>query len=295
MSHVENHILVTGATGTLGKVVIEKILKDFPSFYITGISRDEQKQRLMPRHERLTMRLADIRDENSLHQALDYHLKDYLLIFHLAALKCVDSIEENAAEAIRTNVSGTENIIDLGKNLGANVVLASTDKAVHAINTYGMTKALAERLVLKASPLNIVCRYGNVLGSRGSFLESLKKSLIENQKAYITDERMTRFWMTLHQARDFVIHCAFNGKTGLQIPFYIKSSPIIQLIEVTAEVLGVKEYEIEKVGIRPGEKIHEILCNEFERDENKTFSSDDPDRLMSRDELKTLVQEALAI
>jgi UDP-N-acetylglucosamine 4,6-dehydratase len=288
------NVVVTGATGTLGKAVIDKLLTD-ERIYITGISRDEQKQRLMPKHPRLKMRLADVRDMSSIADALRTYHEEYDVFFHFAALKCVDTIEENPREAHRTNVVGTENIVNLAKHMEAKVVLASTDKAVYPVNTYGVTKALAERFTLSASPNNVVCRYGNVLGSRGSILESLGANLKNNRRAYLTDERMTRFWLTLNDARDFVIHCAFSEKTGLQLPFFVKSSRVSDLIKVTAKLLGVEDYSVENIGVRAGEKIHESLCTEYESGYKKNVASNDDDRLMGEFELSNLVAKALGL
>lgn len=275
-------IIVTGATGTLGKAVINSLLQNYDDLEILGISRDEQKQRLMPKDERLKMRICDIRDQHALY-ALGQKFRKAHIVFHFAALKCVDTLEENPVEAYKTNVQGTQNVCWLSKLINARLVMASTDKAVYPINTYGCTKALAERLVLSSNPDWTVCRYGNVLGSRGSFLQSLEQSLIHDRIAYLTDERMTRFWMPLQDARDFVLDCAFNHKTGLQVPEGIKSSFVIDLIHTVAQMHEVKDYYIKEIGVRPGEKLHETLYSYHEF--GYEFVSNDHDVFMSQEEL----------
>lgn len=252
-------ILITGATGTLGRRVIKKILAKDDEINIVGISRDEQKQRTMPKHDRLLMRLADIRSRESLFTAVGGY--DFDVVAHFAALKCVDTLEANPMEAVRTNVDGTKNVIDLARQgfMRAKLVLASTDKAVFPINTYGYTKALAEKLILEDS-WGVVCRYGNVLGSRGSVVPAFINSLLKHQTINITHPEMTRFWLTVDQAADLVIRHIFSAAStgGTAIPS-IKASKVLDVGVAIAELLGVSEYQVNEIGIRPGEKMHETL------------------------------------
>jgi len=273
-------ILITGVTGTLGSALVKKILAE-TDHMIIGISRDEQKQRLLPEHERLTLRLADVRDMDSLYRVAP----NVDLIFHLAALKCVDTIEENPFESVKTTVLGTQNIVDLANQLEARVCFTSTDKAAHPINAYGQCKALAEKLVLEGNIRNVVVRYGNVLGSRGSILTPLIKSLKTEGKAYVTHEQMTRFWMPIDTVVGFVNEVAFNDiMMGLCTPKDIKAAYVIDLIRAVAKILRVYDYKTEIIGIRRGEKLHEVLLTEHETlDAKPVTTADNPLRMTSQE------------
>ena len=289
-----NTVLITGITGTLGREVLNVLQNGFAfeGLQIYGIARDEQKLRLVPHHDHLRLALCDIRDKEALEELADT-LARVDKIFHFAALKCVDSLENFPMEAFKTNILGTRNILSFAKKVACKkVIFTSTDKAVHPINAYGMTKALAEKLVLRASHANVVCRYGNILGSRGSFLPNLVKSLKDERVAYLTHKDMTRFWMTIDSAARFVVNCGFAKTTGLCVPPNLKSASILTLIDVVAELLDIKDYEVKRVGIRAGEKIHETLYlpGEFESEDDISSS----DRfLMIRDELKEMLRPIL--
>jgi UDP-N-acetylglucosamine 4,6-dehydratase len=285
-------ILITGITGTLGQKVTEILRKEMPQAIIYGISRDEQKLRLISQDENLQVRICDIKDAHALNQVAE-EMEYFNKIFHFASLKCVDTLETCPIEAVKTNILGTQNILDLSKKVMAEkVVFTSTDKAVYPINAYGQTKALAEKLVLSSSHANVVTRYGNILGSRGSFLPSLVKTLKERKLAYITHKDMTRFWMTIEDAARFVISCGFSDRAGLCLPPKLRSSTILSLISVVAEVLDIKPFEIKLIGIRDGEKIHEYLrtSDEVESDGESLCSCD---CLMSREDLKALVESVI--
>ena len=292
--HGHQRILITGITGTLGRAVCKRLLENCGQYVsIMGISRDEQKQRMIPHDPRLTLRLADVRDYESLRDAIDcWEGAHFHQIYHFAALKCVDTLENQVDEALRTNVTGTKNMIKIARECFSRLILASTDKAVYPINAYGCTKAIAERLVLQASKENSVVRYGNVIGSRGSILDSLKYSLVKKRKASITDHSMTRFWWTLDEARDLVISCGYGEKYGLNYPHWIKSASTADFIAATADVLGVMSYEMEPpTGSRPGEKLHECMATEYEG--GRAMYSSDPDRLMGSKELRDLISRAM--
>jgi len=250
-----NRILITGITGTLGTTLTRLLLQDPNLGEIIGISRDEQKQRQMIQHPKLRLRLADVRDMGGLARVAGNEPIDY--IFHLAALKCVDTLEFHPYEAYKTNICGTQNIVDLADAIGAKVVFTSTDKACHPINVYGQSKALAERIVLRAG--HTVCRYGNVLGSRGSFLPSLILSLKTEGIARLTHPDMTRFWMSAGQVARFVRDAAKQTRPGLKVPTGIQACKITEFIKAVASFCGVEKYVTEDIGIRPGEKLHETL------------------------------------
>jgi UDP-N-acetylglucosamine 4,6-dehydratase len=249
--------LITGITGTMGQALSKLILNKIPNAFILGISRDEQKQRLLPKHERITYKLADIRDKQSLFRAIgNESVID--CVFHLAALKCVDTLEDNVFEAVQTNVVGTQNIVDIAQDYGSDLVLASTDKACYPVNAYGATKALAERIVTSADFK--VCRYGNVIGSRGSFVPTIVECLKKGIPIPITDKEMTRFWLKTEDVASFLMDVSEDAVSGeVLIPKDIFSCHVTILVKAIAEILGVENYDYRIVGIRPGEKIHETL------------------------------------
>lgn len=254
-------VLVTGITGTLGAALSELLMSQ--GVRVLGISRDEQKQRQLPQNDLLSLRLADVRDPGALQRVVGG--KDISTIYHLAALKCVDTLEFHPYEALQTNVHGTQNVVDLADMIGANVVFTSTDKACYPINAYGASKALAEKIVIGAG--HTVVRYGNVLGSRGSFLPNLILSLKTEGKAYLTDKRMTRFWMSVRQAAALVLRATeYHGGEGeLVIPEGIRACTLPAFAEAVAMFCGVVEdYDIVEIGARPGEKVHETLRTEEE-------------------------------
>lgn len=247
-------ILITGITGTMGQEILKLILsRPEMNIKVIGISRDEQKQRLLPKHKDFEYKLCDIRNRESIRRVLGFYNIDSII--HLAALKCVDTIEDNVYEAIQTNVIGTQNIVDEANIRGAKVVLASTDKACYPINAYGNTKALAEKIVLSAQ--GSVCRYGNIIGSRGSFVDQIISNLMSDTEVPITDNNMTRFWLKPADVAEFIL-----GVTRLPSDLYIKESfscHVTSIVNTLAEILDVKNYSMREVGIRPGEKIHETL------------------------------------
>lgn len=254
--------LITGCTGTMGQAVTRLILNKIPNAFVIGISRDEQKQRLLPTHERVFYKLADIRDPQSITRAIGREIIIDCVI-HLAALKCVDTLESNVNEAIQTNVTGTQNMVDFADDFGCDLVMASTDKACYPVNTYGASKALAERIVASADYK--ICRYGNVIGSRGSFIPHIVECLKQGVSIPVTDRRMTRFWIKTEDVASFILDVANEPRRGqVYLPPAIFSCPIVTLIKSIAEILGVEKYTLRDVGLRPGEKIHETLQTEEE-------------------------------
>jgi len=259
-------ILVTGGTGSFGKKFIEVVLRDYSPSKIIVFSRDELKQYEMRQkgfdHPNLRYFLGDIRDFPRLRRAFEG--VDYVI--HAAALKQVPACEYNPMEAVKTNVLGSSNVIDAALDAKVERVVAlSTDKAVNPINLYGATKLAAEKMFIQSNAYaggrstRFSCvRYGNVVGSRGSvvpvFLRQESQGVIT-----ITDERMTRFWISLEQGVRFVIRCLQEMHGGEVFVPKIPSMKVIDLAKVIAP-----EAEIEIIGIRPGEKIHEVLISEDE-------------------------------
>lgn len=257
-------IAITGITGTLGTELMHRLLEDEENI-ILGLSRCEHKQQMIAPHGRLHLRLCDIRDSYRLTRLLgDFRPQ---IVLHLAALKSVPVLEHQADEAISTNVTGTHNVIDAADDCGAKVIFTSTDKACYPVNTYGVSKAIAERLVRQAG--HLVLRYGNVLGSNSSVLANFQYRLMTEKKVLITHPEMTRFWMLPSDVVEFITGAIDEMTTGnpmpnLAIPEGIQAAPITDLAKATASYLGIEDYKTEIIGIRPGEKIHETLRTEEE-------------------------------
>jgi UDP-N-acetylglucosamine 4,6-dehydratase len=256
----ENKIIcVTGGTGSFGKAFIRRILKDRPKKVIV-FSRDEFKQSEMAKEfPECRYMLGDVRDKDRLKQV--FANVDYVV--HAAALKQVPALEYNPTEAIKTNVDGAKNIVEAAMECGVEKVVAlSTDKAVNPVNLYGATKLCAEKIFTAANAFNKTkfssVRYGNVIGSRGSvipFFQSLKK---KGAKVYpITDFEMTRFWLTLDQAVQLVLD-AFVHMDGGEV--FVPRIPSMKITDMATAV--DPDCELEEVGIRPGEKLHETLVSE---------------------------------
>ena len=258
-------VLVTGGTGSFGKKFIEILLSRFKLKKLIVFSRDELKQfEMRKKFNSPVMRyfIGDVRDENRLIRAFE----GVDIVIHAAALKQVPSCEYNPIEAIRTNVLGAENVVNAALNCGVKKVIAlSTDKAVNPINLYGATKLSAEKLFVasnsyagnKPTRFSIV-RYGNVIGSRGSvvpfFVEKKKDGVIP-----VTNDQMTRFWITLEVAVELVIRVADVMKGG---EIFIPKIPSMKIIDLAKTICP--ECKTEIIGVRPGEKIHEVLITEHE-------------------------------
>jgi len=265
-------ILLTGGTGSFGNKFTEIALTNHDPRVIRIFSRGEKKQLDMMtkfNDDRLRFFIGDVRDRERLRRAMT----NCDLVVHAAALKQVPTCEYNPIEAVRTNIDGAINVIDAAIDNGIDRMIAiSTDKAVHPVNLYGATKMTAEKLFIQGNSYSgkvntkFSCvRYGNVIGSRGSviplFLEQKKTGTIT-----VTDEKMTRFWITLDQGVNFVINCIGRMKGGEIFVPKIPSMKITDLAEAIAP--GTKR---KIIGIRPGEKIHEILLTEEEAGHAKEF------------------------
>lgn len=259
-------VLVTGGTGSFGKKFTKTLLEEKHPKKIIIFSRDELKQHEMQvggyNHESLRYFIGDIRDRERLVRAM--HGVD--IVVHAAALKQVPACEYNPMEAIKTNIMGTANVVEAALDAGVKKVLTvSTDKAVSPANLYGATKLAAEKLTIQSnayaggSATRFSCvRYGNVVGSRGSIVPLFLKQRAGG-KITVTDNRMTRFWLSLEQGVRFVIDCIEQMEGGEVFIPKIPSTKVIDLAQAIAP-----QAEINIIGIRPGEKLHEMLISEDE-------------------------------
>jgi UDP-N-acetylglucosamine 4,6-dehydratase len=253
-------VLLTGGTGSFGNRFVERVVDAWPGITVRVFSRDELKQsELRDRHgdENLRFVLGDVRDRNRLIRAA----QGAHYIVHAAAMKQVPACEYNPFEAVQTNVMGAQNVVDAAIDTGVRRVIAlSTDKAVNPVNLYGATKLCAEKIIVQGnayaalSETRLACvRYGNVVGSRGSVVPVFRRQA-EQGALSITDERMTRFWITLDQSVDLVLF-ALEHATGGEI--FIPKIPSMRVVDLAeAMAPGIPRHVI---GIRPGEKLHEIL------------------------------------
>ncbi|MBV6390848.1 MAG: UDP-N-acetylglucosamine 4,6-dehydratase (inverting) [Anaerolineales bacterium] len=259
-------VLVTGGTGSFGKKFTRILLEEKQPKKVIIFSRDELKQHEMQvggfDDERLRYFIGDVRDRERLVRAM--HGVD--VVAHAAALKQVPACEYNPMEAIKTNIMGTANVVEAALDAGVQKVLTvSTDKAVSPANLYGATKLAAEKLTIQSnayaggSATRFSCvRYGNVVGSRGSVVPLFLKRRATG-KVTVTDERMTRFWLSLEQGVRFVIHCIEQMEGGEVFIPKIPSTKVTDLARAIAP-----DAELEIIGIRPGEKLHEVLISEDE-------------------------------
>ena len=266
MNWSEKVVLVTGGTGSFGKKFIEIMLKEYHPAKIIVYSRDELKQHEMRvggfTHPSLRYFIGDVRDLQRLERAF----QGVDIVIHAAALKQVPACEYNPMEAIKTNILGSGNVVDAALNSGVKQVLAlSTDKAVNPVNLYGATKLAAEKLIVQSNAyaggreLRFSCvRYGNVVGSRGSVVPIFIKQR-QNGKVTITDERMTRFWISLEQGVRFVIRCIEQMRGG---EVFVPKIPSMNVLDLAKAVAPGAQIDV--IGIRPGEKLHEVLISDDE-------------------------------
>jgi UDP-N-acetylglucosamine 4,6-dehydratase len=316
-------VLITGGTGSLGKSLVEYLLKETKVRRIAIFSRDELKQQHLrlqfQDNPRLRWFLGDVRDLDRLKRA--FHGVDYVI--HAAALKQVDTGEYNPMEFVKTNVLGSQNVIDASIEAGVKRVVAlSTDKASSPINLYGATKLTADKLFVAANNYShaygtsfAVVRYGNVMGSRGSVIPFFQEIAALGKPLPITDLRMTRFWISIESAVKFVID-SLEMMTGGEL--YVPRIPSMKIIDLAHAV--APDSELEEIGMRPGEKLHEemisaddsrrtiILENRFvvtpvvaewgyvppkgiRMPEGQAYKSDTNDLWMSESDIKNFIQK----
>jgi FlaA1/EpsC-like NDP-sugar epimerase len=262
-------ILITGGTGSWGHELVKQLLLQNPK-EIRIFSRNESSQvnmkRALGENRNLKFIIGDIKEKNELVKTCE----DVDYIFHLAALKHVPVCEEQPYEALKTNVIGTQHVIEAAiEKKVKKVVYISTDKAASPSNFYGLTKAIGERLIIHANLLTsdtkfICVRGGNVLGTNGSVLHVFKKQIKEKKQVGITDMNMTRFFLTLEEAIKLLFKATAESVGGEIFVMKMPSCKIIDLAHVLIEALGEKDVEIVEQGMRPGEKLHELLFSEYE-------------------------------
>ena len=268
MNFKDKTLLITGGTGSFGNAVLTKFLnkEDFKEIRI--FSRDEKKQndmRILFNNDKLKFYIGDVRDYSSVERAMD----GVDFVFHAAALKQVPSCEFFPLEATKTNVFGTQNVIDAAiKNKVKKVICLSTDKAAYPINAMGITKALMEKTAIAASRSSaetIVCltRYGNVMASRGSVIPLFIDQIKSGKPITITDPKMTRFLMSLDDAVDLVKFAFINGNAGDLFINKAAASSIGDLAQSIIKIFNHKG-EIQIIGTRHGEKLYETLCTREE-------------------------------
>ncbi len=266
MNWSEQVVLVTGGTGSFGRKFVETMLRSYQPKRLVIFSRDELKQHEMRTsgfdHPSLRYFIGDVRDAARLERAL----AGVTVVIHAAALKQVPACEYNPFEAIQTNIIGGRNVIDAAINQGVRRIVAlSTDKAVNPINLYGATKLCAEKMFVQANAYagaqdtRFSCaRYGNVMGSRGSVVPIFQEQR-KRGRVTVTDPRMTRFWITLEQGVDFVIRCIETMHGG---EIFVPKIPSMKLLDMAIAI--APDCDVEFIGIRAGEKLHETLVSEDE-------------------------------
>lgn len=264
----DNVLLITGGTGSFGNAVLRRFL-DSDLREIRILSRDEKKQDDMRRkyhNPKLKFYIGDVRDYQSVLNAV----RGTDFIYHAAALKQVPSCEFHPMEAVKTNVLGTENVLEAAISCGVKrVVCLSTDKAVYPINAMGISKAMMEKVIVaksRSSNSTVICttRYGNVMASRGSVIPLFVDQIRAGKAITITDPNMTRFMMTLDDAVDLVLYAFEHGKPG---EIFVQKAPaatIETLGRALVELMGVPDHKIEVIGTRHGEKLFEVLLSREE-------------------------------
>ena len=261
----DKSILITGGTGSFGKRFISHLLRSYKPRKLIVYSRDELKQFEMQQQFKAScMRyfIGDVRDKHRLKAAM----RDVDYVVHAAALKQVPAAEYNPNECIKTNIHGAQNVIDAAIEANIRRVIAlSTDKAANPVNLYGATKLASDKLFVAANnisgakgPRFAVVRYGNVVGSRGSVVPFYRNLLAEGKKTLpVTHEEMTRFWITLDEGVEFVVK-NFARMQGGEI--FVPKIPSIRILDLVEAMSGKRDYEL--IGIRPGEKLHEVMVPE---------------------------------
>lgn len=272
-------LLITGGTGSFGNAVLRRFL-DSDLKEIRILSRDEKKQddmRKLYKNQKIKFYIGDVRDPQSVLHAV----RGVNYIFHAAALKQVPSCEFYPLEAVKTNVLGTENVLEAAIVSGVEkIVCLSTDKAVYPINAMGISKAMMEKVIVAksrgvSSPIISVTRYGNVMASRGSVIPLFVDQILAGKPISITDPQMTRFMMTLDDAIDLVMHAFEHAKPGEILVQKAPAASIETLAHALIRVLNKPNHPIEIIGTRHGEKLYEVLLSREEmvaaKDQNQFF------------------------
>lgn len=269
-------VLITGGTGSWGTELVTQLLSKYPGIsqvriYSRGEHRQVEMKQSFNHNPKLRFVIGDVRDKNS----LDFAMKGVDIVFHLAALKHVPVCENNTWEAVLTNINGTQNVIEAAiANDVKKVIDVSTDKAVEPFNLYGMTKACGEKLMLNAnfnySPdqtngTSFICiRGGNVIGTNGSVIPLFKKQLLENNEITITDPSMTRFLMSTKEAIGLIFTAVEDSLGGELFVMNMPATTLQIIAETMIDLFGNSKSSIKNIGIRPGEKIDEVLVSRNE-------------------------------
>lgn len=303
------NLLITGGTGSLGQELTKHILTMWPMYEkIVIYSRDEQKQELMQSslaffqdNHKLRFLIGDVRDKERLGLAM----QNINAVVHCAALKIVPALEFNPMEAVKTNVIGTQNLIEVCASSPTirTVLAVSTDKAVHPVNLYGATKLCMEKLILAANniqgdsgPRYGIVRYGNVAGSRGSVIHKFKEAVANNQPMHLTHRDMTRFWITIEEAAEFVAGALYSLMHDDPTRLFIPEMKAFE-VRTLARAIAGRNQKIKVVGVRPGEKIHEQIMTAEEAqklDLDYQISTSNQATMMGKKELQEkLIQAGL--
>ena len=270
-------LLITGGSGSFGNAILRRFLNsDLAEIRI--FSRDEKKQddmRKVYQNPKIKFYIGDVRDYQSILNAI----RGVDFIYHAAALKQVPSCEFHPLEAVKTNVLGTENVLEAAINCGVKrVVCLSTDKAVYPINAMGISKAMMEKIIVaksRSTSQTVICttRYGNVMASRGSVIPLFINQILDKQPITVTDPSMTRFMMSLDDAVDLVVYAFKNGKAG---EIFVQKAPAATILTVAQsliELFGVKDCPIDTIGTRHGEKLYESLLSREEMASSKDLGN----------------------
>lgn len=264
-------ILITGGTGSWGNELTRQLLRDHKPKEIRIFSRGEMKQvqmriRFDKFKDKIRFIIGDVRDANR----MDLAMKGVDYVFHLAALKHVPVCEDHPWETVQTNIVGTQNVVEAAlKNKILAMIHISTDKAVDPCNIYGVTKACGEKLVIAANLLSegtrFVCiRGGNVLGSNGSVVPLFRQQLLSNNIITLTDKRMSRYMFTLHDAIQLIFKATEKAIGGEIFVMKMPALKVVDLIEVMKRRLGNADTQVREIGMRPGEKLHELLVSRYD-------------------------------
>ena len=273
--------MITGGTGSWGHELVSQLLGKHKPKEIRVYSRGEHKQWKMQRefnnHPKLNFIIGDVRDKN----VLSFAMRGVDYVFHLAALKHVPICEDHCWEAVLTNIYGTQNVIECSIERGVKKVIdASTDKAVAPYNFYGVTKACGEKMMVNANKLSecqtkfVAIRGGNVIGTAGSVIPLFKEQLANKNEITVTDESMTRFLMNTGEAIGLVLEAVTKSLGGEIFVMRMSATRIGTLAETMIKMFGDEKTKVKKIGVRPGEKMHEVLISKDEIGRAKIFSKD---------------------